>query len=297
MIDQSKQKIVGAFVIGFAIVAGAYLANNFGQSSLTSPETQTATAVNEAPERVLIAVADQDSNGIEDWRDKFVSSDKIVFNATDTDYKAPTTLTGQMSISFMQSIISAKGAGPLGKSQEEVIKDTAAQIATFGSDKIIDIKDVIVTNDSSPESVRSYANAAADAVLANNAPGLRNELLILRDTLTSASPKDNKDLETISKVYLNTLNDTKSIPVPQILLKEHLDLLNVYNALHFDIAAMAKSQSDPMLTLVRVKRYEDDAKGLVLALNNLYAAIEPFASAFDKDDSAILFVSFSPKIQ
>jgi hypothetical protein len=226
-----------------------------------------------------------------------VTTDEIVFSATGTDYELPNTLTDQMSVSFMQSIISSKGSGALGRSQEEILRDTAEQVATFGADKIIDIKDVTISNDSSPESIRRYANAAAEAVLANNAPGLRNELLILRDSLSGASPNGIKELETIAEVYLNTLNATKAIPVPQILLKEHLDLLNVYNALHFDISAMAKASEDPMLSFVRIKRYEDDTKGLMLALNNMYTAIEPFASVFAKDDPAILFVSFSPNIQ
>jgi hypothetical protein len=104
-------------------------------------------------------------------------------------------------------------------------------------------------------------------------------------------------LKTIAKFYLNTRNSTTEIPVPRILVKEHLDLLNVYNAVYFGVDAMSKAENDPMLALVRTKRYQDDIDGLALALQNMYRSIEPYAAAFDRNDSAVLFVSFSPEIQ
>jgi hypothetical protein len=296
MSDQSKTRVIGAFVIGFAIIAGAYTVSNFGKPSTPPPSTLSAAA--SAPQRVLIDVADTDTNGIEDWQDQFVKAAQIkITPATEQDYKQPDTLTGQVGISFLESIITARGSGPVGRTQEEIIADTVEDVSRFASDKIIDFKDIIISQDTSPEAIRAYGNAHADAILSNNISGLDLELYILRDILNDVRPDGMEDLEKIKTIYKGTRDDVMKIPVPNLFVKEHLDLINVYNALYNDLEAMTKALNDPMLTLVRLKRYEEDAIGLALAFRNMYLAVEPYASAFKEDDSAIFFVDFSPNLQ
>jgi hypothetical protein len=87
---------------------------------------------------------------------------------------------------------------------------------------------------------------------------------------------------------------TLAIPVPAFAAKQHLDLINTYHALYESISAMAISFEDPALTLIRMKRYQDDATGLDFALQNMYQSFEPYASLLGPDDPALLFVIFSP---
>ncbi len=296
MIDQSKIKIVGAFVVGFAIVAGAYTVKNFGRPTIAPPETLSATAA-EAPLRLLIDVKDSDENGIEDWQDELIKSTPVTIRKSDEEYQAPDTLTGQLSIAFFERIMTAKGYGSIGKNEEQIISETAEQVSRFGNDTIIDIKDVQISEDSSSEAVRNYANAHAEAIINNSVYGAKDELLILKDFMNSQNENDAKMLQSMAKAYLDTKEDVMSLSVPPQLVKEHLDLINVYNALYVDIDAMSKSVEDPVLSLVRLKRYKEDTEGLALALQNMYQALEPYAGAFNRDDSAILFVTFSPNLQ
>jgi len=295
MIDQSKTKVIGAFVIGFAIIAGAFVLRNFGQPA-TPPQTSQAATV-ELMNRQVIEVVDTDSNGIEDWQEQFVKSSPILMEGDGAEYEAPDTLTGQVGIAFIQSVITSKGYGGVGRSKEQVIQDTVEQVSTFANDKIFVLKDLTISNDPSPEALRLYANAHADAIVGNSVPDLRHELLILRDVLNGTSEKGIDELKTLAQVYLGTRDDVLKLAVPPLLVKEHMDLINVYHAMYKDIDSMTAAINDPMLSLVRLKRYEDDAKGLGLALQNMYKALEPYASAFNKDDSAILFVAFSPNLQ
>jgi len=55
--------------------------------------------------------------------------------------------------------------------------------------------------------------------------------------------------------------------------------------------------SDPVVALMRVKRYQDDAIGLSLALQNIYNVVLPYASVFEPNDPAVLFVVFDPNYQ
>jgi hypothetical protein len=296
MIDQSKTKIVGAFVVGFAIVAGTFVVKNFGHSSVLPPTNLTAAAA-ETTNRVTIEVTDNNADGLEDWREQFVKSSPIVLQIEDEDYVVPETLTGQMGIAFLQSIITSEGHGGIGRSKEQIIEDTVEKVSTFATDRTFDYKDIIISEDSSPEALRTYANAHADAIMSNSVPELRHELLILREVLDDPNSNGIAELKALSKVYLDTRNEVVKLPVPAQLAKEHLDLINVYHAIYGDIESMTKAVADPMLSLVRLKRYEEDAEGLGMALQNMYGALEPYANAFQKDDSAILFVGFSPDLQ
>jgi hypothetical protein len=66
MLGGENQKVIGACVIGLALVGGAYTIANFGKRV-----EQPAIAVySKAMPRVTVKTEDKDNNGIEDWRDE-----------------------------------------------------------------------------------------------------------------------------------------------------------------------------------------------------------------------------------
>jgi hypothetical protein len=298
MDDRSKTRVIGAFLVGFAIVGGAYTLSNFGKPSTLPPSNSAATAIVAAPNRVPLPVVDTNADGIEDWQETFTSDAQITLDKNvSSDYVVPDTLTDQVGVAFVQEIIRAKGYGSFGKSEEEVITQTVEQISTHATDRILDMRDIIISEDVSTEAIRAYGNAMADAIILNSNSNLRHELLILEDVANSRNPESAKELADLAEVYRKMRDDSLLIPVPSLFVKEHLDAINVYNALYNDILTMSKALSDPMLTLVRLKRYEEDALGLALAFQNLYLAVEPYAAIFERDDSAVFFVNFSPDYQ
>jgi hypothetical protein len=296
MQGQINPKIVGATIIGFALVAGA-----FTISSLRSERTlpQPAAVAASAPERTAIAVADTDDNGIEDWRDEFVTTEPLILNeASTSDYTLPDTLTGKMSISFMENIIRSRNYGPFGATQDEVIQNTITDLARETEIKLYDTPDISIMTEWDDQDILNYANTAAAVIYNNSIPDLGGELEILHDILTTGDLSRINELETLAGVYQNYRDDTLKIPVPAFLTKEHLDLINTYHALHEDINAMALAVEDPAVSLLRLKRYQDDVNGLAYALRNMYLALEPYAFLITSaDDPAAFFVLFSPSIQ
>lgn len=293
MQGQISPKIVGSTLIGFALIAGAYLTSDFNEHDLS---VQTPTLQTSTPQRIAIAVTDTDNNGIEDWRDQFVTTEPIVLSESTTTYSLPDTLTGKMSVSFMESIIRSKTQGPFGSSEEEVIQNTINNLSTETEITLYDTPDITIMNEWDDEDIRNYANTAA-AVIYNNSVEIEGELEILNDILQNNNSERIADLETVANVYKNYRDDTIKIPVPAFLAKEHLDLINTYHAIHEDIKAMSLVLDDPAVTLLRLKRYQDDATGLGLALQHMYLALEPYAHLVTVDDPATLFVLFSPDLK
>ena len=293
--NHSNSKVLGAFVVGAILVGGSYLAANLKPPTGTNPASLSVTTV-ESPLRVPIAVQDSNNDGIEDWQEVFIS-DSPFTNSSTTDYLAPDTLTGSIGVSFFEQVLSAEAYKGIGRSREQIIEDTITKISTHATDKVFTVNDLNLKSDTSAAAIKAYANAHAEAIINNGIPGLRNELDVIREVLNGKTEPGLQELELISKVYLNTRDQVLLISVPNILAKEHLDLINVYSALYNDITAMTKVVSDPMLTFVRMKRYQEDVAALKLSLQNLFLALKPYTNDFGKDDKALLFTAFNPDLR
>ncbi len=291
MQGQINPKIVGATILGFALVGGAFTARNI----YTPKEFPTAaTVIAAAPERDPISVTDSNGNGIEDWRDEFVTAKPVVIDLATTTYAFPDTVTGKMSIDFLENVLQSKGNGPFGNTKEEIVDGTVSSLTKEVEHKIYDTVDIDIMNDYNDEDIKNYANTVAATIYRNSVPNMDGELVILYDILENQNDARLKDLKTLIQVYQNYRDDTLKIPVPVIFAKQHLDLINTYQAIYEDISAMALVSKDPIVTLLYLKRYEEDATGLSYALQNMFTAFKPHSKLFTVDDPANLFTVFSP---
>jgi hypothetical protein len=190
-----------------------------------------------------------------------------------------------------------RGLEGFGPSEEDIIYEASLAASDYAKDDILDITDIKVGNDTSGAAVRQYANDAANIIIKYGMNETVPELEALRDTVYKNDPESIAELKEVAKVYKDLLDKSQELVVPPQLIKEHLDVLNVYQALFSDIDTMADALNDPLATFVRLKRYEDDAKGLVYSLKNIYRAIEPYAKEFDRQDPAIQLLAFTVYFQ
>lgn len=299
MIYGLDSKIVGAFLVGLVVVAVSYNVSS-AEKEVANLENDpnSIIVVEEAPPRSAIAVSDKDGDGVEDWQDQFLTSEPIIIDKNQGEYTPPDTVTGQMAINLMQNFLSTKING-FGPSQEKIIADTVDNLKKEAEYKMYSVKDINISSNSSDEAIKSYGNAMANAVLDNaTTEKTRSEIKILNDIINKndVTDEDIKDIQTIAKVYKNTLDDSLIIPVPKEFTKEHLDLINVYNALYHDVEGMTKIVDDPVVALLRIKRYQDDVDGLVIAFQNMYEALDNHPYQFSTDDTATLFANFAPDL-
>lgn len=283
-----NQRILGAFIVGAALVAGAYLFVNFG-----NPIAQQASVLETtAPIRAAVPVTDNDQNGIEDWRDAFVTTEPVLLATGSSTYTPPTTMTGQLGIQFFQDLVRSKYYGPFGQEQSELITETVKDLAQNTEQTLFGVRDISIIDTWNEETIRLYANALGDSVKNNNRADVEHELLILDDIMRNEKTERISELSLIAQSYKAMRDDALATPVPRPFVKEHLDLINTYEAVYRDIEAMTLSLEDPVVALMRIRRYEDDALGLRLAIENMYKALEPYASQFSASDSAQIFSLF-----
>ncbi|MEY3783926.1 MAG: hypothetical protein RLZZ230_248 [Candidatus Parcubacteria bacterium] len=291
MQGQINAKVVGATIIGFALIAGAFTIKNI---TTPKPPVVVAEVIAAAPIRTSISITDTDSNGVEDWRDEFITAKPVRINVPSSTYILPDTLTGKMSIDLIENLVISKSSGPVGKSKEELVNLTADRLVNSVEHKIYDTADISVIDNWTEDDLRNYANTVAATILKYSLPNKDGELTILYDILVNKNSTRAPELKAILGVYNNYRDDTLKIPVPALLVKEHLDLINTYQAISEDVSAFSTILDDPVVTLLYLKRYDEDATGLGYALQNIYKGIKKYGKIFHKDDPAILFGIFSP---
>lgn len=295
---QINSKILGSFIVGFALVAGAYVLSNFGKSTPIADLAVINTRENAAAPHDYIPVTDKDGNGIEDWQEDFVNKTPLEINKNTegpVNYKTPDTLTDQVGIQLFKAVMETKNRGNVGPNKAQVITDTAETLRNSAqTDYIYKVNNIQVIP-SSPEIIRTYANTIAQIIINNNIPGSEKELDIISRALRLESPEELNKLDPVISMYKKLRDQTMATPVPAGFEKQHLDLINVYNAMYSSLDGIKKSFSDPVVALLRIKRYQDDATGLGNALQNMYTKLYPYADLFTEQDPAVLFIAFGPK--
>ena len=292
-----NKKITGAFVIGFAMVAGSYVVTHFGGMEPVPQSDIYAVAAPAAP-RTYIATTDRNNDGVEDWQEEFVNETPLVINTNEnnasTTYTTPTTITDQVGVQLFQSVIEAKNRGKVGPTKEQVIADTADLLRkTAIKDTIYNLNNITVI-ESSPDAIRTYANTLGQILINNNVPGSENELVVMKRALQTNNPAELEKLEPIIAMYKNLRDQTMATPVPRGFEKQHLDLINVYQGVYATLDGMKLVFTDPVVALLRIKRYQDDATGLSNGLTNMYNALVPYANLLQPHDPALVFANFAP---
>jgi len=293
-----NQKILGALVVGFALVFGAYTLSNFNVPSIdTNTEPVYGLAAAATIDRTYVPVVDKDGNGIEDWQEEFVNSTPLILDPTmagPVQYTPPESVTDTIGIQLFQNFLQAKGRGNVGPTTDQVVTDTAQLLrSTAIQDYIYKLNQIQVIG-TSDDAIRTYANTLGQILINNNVES-EGELNIIQRALQTENPQELKKLQPLITMYKNLRDQTLATPVPAGFEKQHLDLINVYNAVYATLDGMGLAFSDPVVALLRVQRYQDDSTGLRLALQNMYSSLIPHVRLFTETDPAAVFLVFSPQ--
>ncbi len=298
---QPNPKILGAFVVGLALVGGSYTISSLTRPTTLTPPTadpSVYTVAATAPERSFIEVVDSDQNGIEDWQEEFAPQTPLQIDIEPQSasvYEVPNTVTDQMSIQLFQSVLRAKGRGNVGPTPEQVVAETTDILRNTVIRDTIYNGSMITVVENTPEAIRAWGNSLGSSLSARNVPNSEGELVIIDRAMKTENPAELEKLEPLIAMYKALRDDALATPVPRGFEKQHLDLINVYQAMFASLDGLKLAFKDPVVSLLRVKRYQDDATGLAFALQNIYNVLIPHVKVFNQNDPVYVFVAFSPQ--
>ncbi len=290
-----NHKVAGATLVGLTLVLSALFVSEQRTTSQVIAVTEPVRAITTTiPDREFIPVVDTNGDGVEDWREEFVVQAPIELPGTTTpvDFAMPTTVTDQVGIQVFESLLKTKANLQFSQSNDEIITKTTSRISSLASDTLYTDKDIIVVP-TDPVAIRRYANTMGQSLITNNVTGSEGELKIVYTALQTNNQTQLEALEPIAEMYMKLRDEALATPVPERFAKDHVILINAYHAMYRNITDFGLIFDDPMVALLRIKRYQDDATALALVLQEMYRNAAPFASLFTEDDPASVFVAFS----
>jgi hypothetical protein len=297
MIDiRANRKVVGATFIGSGLVLGALVLNNLEQNfaPIVPAATPVRAITTSVPDRAFIPVVDSNNDGVEDWREEFVVQAPIELPAASTTvvFEMPTTVTGQVGIQVFESLLKTKADVQFAQSNEVIVDRTTDKISGLATDVLYTTNDIeVIPTD--PVAIRRYMNMMGQSLISNNVPNSKGELQIVYTALQTNDETLIAELDPLAAMYQKLRDEALATPVPERFATDHLNLINAYHAMYQNINNFKLIFEDPLVALLRIKRYQDDATALALILNAMYRNATPFQSLFTTDDPATVFISFS----
>ncbi len=274
-ISAPQKRIMGAIFVATAIVSGALLLRPTGDAPVTVINGETIV-VTEAPKRTAIEIADSNGDGVPDWQEALQETEPIAVPTTEAiQYDPPKTLTNQFALEFFEAMMRNEGAAEFGRRPEELVSSASAAVARQATDRLYTESDIIIDPDSSKQNLEQYGITIANIITAYSETDqeIENETQILERALRDQNEAELKKLDGKVAAYRKYIEETKRTPVPERMVIEHLHLLNSYQAMENDILAMQLAFTDPMLTFLRIKRYQEDATGLYNSIVTLYTKL------------------------
>ncbi len=270
-------RIAVAFVLGLFMVAGSFWLS-LGKTSAT-PEAIVATKTKEGeqPIRGYIPVKDNDADGLPDWQNSF----DIATVYLDEEPEETLTRTGALAV----DLATRTNLGSAGV--DTVLLDIGTSLTREMLDKDYGVADIKVSEDNSLAAKKAYGNRVAEIAF-NNAPpkGTEGELIILNRALLRDDPEVIKGLDPTIVAYEKMLMEMLETPVPSSLTREHLALINVYQALLNDIKAFRYIFDDALPAMARFRRYQADAEALYTAIVLLYKKLDADGIQWNEYDPA-----------
>jgi hypothetical protein len=280
-------RIKGALLIGVALVAAAFVLAQY-RSAPTAP-TQVAalqppTIVTQPSLREYIPPVDSNGDGVPDWQELIDRTEPLTVPQRVTNFREPDTLTEQFALDFFQSYVRNSSFGDFGQSPDELIANASDELVAQAQDTLRTTADITAIA-STPGTLRGHANRVAAALNAARLPeGTRNELEIVQDAVARSDANQLRELDPILQNYSLVITEMELMAVPDVLVKEHLDLLNTFVGMRNDIAAFRYLFSDPMYALLRLRRYPDDLQGMATAYQNFFEAAREQGAVFEPND-------------
>lgn len=262
MVD-SQKRIAGAFLAGTALVAFAFI---------ISRESSAQDLGGIVVERKDIKTSDSNSDGVPDWQDGLMQDEPIILPTASSTYEEPTTVTGKFALRFFEDYVRSKAYGAFGDTNDELVNEATSILAEQAADELFTEEHIVVFPQNDTQTLHSYGNQVALIILAHPNKG-DSEAIILQDYMRYGKPERLLDLKPIALAYTTMVKELLETPVPEGHVVQHLNLVNALNAIREDIRGMEKVEEDPLYTLLRMKRYEDDVLGLSNAFTQLFNAL------------------------
>lgn len=284
-------RIGGAFLVATIIIATAFLMKYGAQTQ----HAASIEAVSNEPGRSYIEGADSDNDGTSDWEEELremtlreTEDLPLLEVGTSTESDGPSTLTESFARSFFESYVRTDVSGALTDETKDTFLTQSTDALRTQINEVLYTKNDIRVGDDSASYLREYGNTIA-TIITKHSVDTENEIEILEHALAADDATLLTPLTNIEGAYDAMLTDTLSVAAPEALVMEHVMLTNALLVVRNDIEAMSLAFDDPLYSLLRVKRYQDDVLALYNSFKNIYVYLYEHGVTYADNEPASMF--------
>ncbi len=268
-------RVLIALIAGLTIMVGSFWLSSQKEPTITLEESTVTTIP-----RNFIQVTDSNNDQVPDWQEALA---KNTINLSEES--AGTNYTKELVTDF--AVASLAQNSSTGFNTGATLLSASQKLQSLIIDKQYTENDINVISSNSAANLRQYGNEVAEIALSyTSAKDSPNELAILSTSLTANVPEQIIKLDPIIEAYAGMRDKMLVLPVPDSLIKEHLSLINVYQAMYSDITAFRKVFEDSLPTMIRLRRFEADRQALYTAITNLYLKLDQLGIQWSSSDTA-----------
>lgn len=271
--------IIVSTATGLVLIGGALILVKVHPEQTVILQNSTKTSP-----RVFIPIDDANKDNIPDWQNTLNISTIYLDDASSTS----TTMTKTASLAAELATLSIPGAN---KNNDSTLSSLSARLAADSLDKQYTSADIRATSNNDIESLRRYGNAVA-AITFEYAPpkGTENEMVILNRAMSRNDATILQKLQPTITSYEGMVSAMLVTEVPSSLVREHLSLINVYNAVLNDLRSFENVFDDALPAMTRLRRYQADTEALYLAISNLYLKLDQSGIKWNESDTVSSFI-------
>ena len=299
---ESVFRVGGAILLGAELIGVAFFVQH---RNLTKAEAQVpALVVARGDVRTVQPALDTDEDGFPDWEEELRGTDPHTYTTSEEmypvaatsseSYTPPTTITGRFSEQFLENMIRTGAGEPMTAEQKAGLVDQSVNtLAAETADRLYTRGDITIVADRDTTALHTYGNALGDVFLTSSATH-EPELTILGKAVQANDPAMLDGLKPIEAAYTGMLRAVLLVETPSGVATQQVGLVNALSLIHADIAAMQEVFTDPLGSLMRIRRYEEDARALAVALDAIRTALEKNGIAYTSEEPGLLLFSLRP---
>ncbi|MCB9811500.1 hypothetical protein H6783_01155 [Candidatus Nomurabacteria bacterium] len=265
MIMGAQKRILLAVVFAVCVIGGSWWLSlhsqndTLGELNAGSGDSSNVTLPDDLDLSTLINT---------NWREHLATANL----ATSSSNSAPETITDRYAVTLLERIMNSHMNGATEAPVSDIVQQSLSELEQAVADVPFTNTDVQVTKDISQASLKRYGNAIMQITLNHPSPyeTAGDELDILTKADASGNADDLLPLQDHVDYMNNIIRDTAALEVPIIYLGDQLAILNAYQAHLNDLRAMQSVFNDPLLTIARLRYYEENNAAIYNAYTNLY---------------------------
>lgn len=240
--------------------------------------------------------ADSDNDGIPDGKEQFedlsidARVEKVVGELDNKNLSTTERFGRELLMQFIE--LKREGKPFDAATTEKFVEKLTSEIDTSAAAPLYSAQDFHISENSSVDTLKEYANRMGRIIIRNSPAGLENEIVVATRALENNDPTELEKIKPLVASFENSLQEGLSVSVPKSIVEIHANLLNSFSYMKTTLGGLNRIFDDPLVAFVRITQHQQSIQAFRLALTNMRSFFKTNKILFDAADEGSALLNF-----